>query len=101
MIRTTPGSTLHDTRFPYTTHFRSRIVACNNANDGTPFRLRMPGRGVNMGDGWETRRRREPGYDWCIIELGHASNTEKIEIDTAHFKGNYPDRISEIGRAHV
>ncbi|AEC21543.1 allantoicase [Pusillimonas sp. T7-7] len=75
-------------------HNGGRIVACNNAHYGTPFRLLMPGRGVNMGDGWETRRRREPGYDWCIIELGHASNIEKIEIDTAHFKGNYPDRIS-------
>jgi allantoicase len=71
-----------------------RIVAYNDAHFGVPFRLIMPGRGVNMGDGWETRRRREPGYDWCIIELGHAALVEKIEIDTAHFKGNYPDRVS-------
>src|SRR5690606_10756953 len=75
-------------------HNGGRIVACNNAHYGTPFRVIMPGRGVNMGDGWETRRRREPGYDWCIIELGHAALIEKIEIDTAHFKGNYPDRVS-------
>ena len=47
-----------------------------------------------MGDGWETRRRREPGYDWCIVELAHAVHVEKIEVDTAHFKGNYPDRVS-------
>lgn len=71
-----------------------RIVGYNDAHFGTPFRLIMPGRGVNMGDGWETRRRREPGYDWCIIELGRAATVEKIEIDTAHFKGNYPDRVS-------
>ncbi|NYT75808.1 allantoicase [Alcaligenaceae bacterium] len=71
-----------------------RIVAYNDAHFGVPFRLIMPGRGVNMGDGWETRRRREPGYDWCLIELGHAAIVEKIEIDTAHFKGNYPDRVS-------
>lgn len=77
-----------------------RIVGYNNAHFGTPFRLIMPGRGVNMGDGWETRRRREPGYDWCIIELGHAAIVEKIEVDTAHFKGNYPDRVS-IQAAHV
>jgi allantoicase len=71
-----------------------RIVAYNDAHFGVPFRLIMPGRGANMGDGWETRRRREPGYDWCLIELGHAAQIEKIEIDTAHFKGNYPDRVS-------
>ncbi len=76
-----------------------RIVGYNNAHFGTPFRLIMPGRGVNMGDGWETRRR-EPGYDWCVIELGHAAIVEKIEVDTAHFKGNYPDRVS-IQAAHV
>ena len=71
-----------------------RIVGYNDAHFGVPFRLIMPGRGVNMGDGWETRRRREPGHDWCIIELGHAAVVQKIEVDTAHFKGNYPDRVS-------
>jgi allantoicase len=77
-----------------------RIVGYNDAHYGTPFRLLMPGRGVNMGDGWETRRRREPGYDWCLVALGHPAIVEKIEIDTAHFKGNYPDRVS-IQAAHV
>ncbi|MFA7623333.1 MAG: allantoicase [Pusillimonas sp.] len=71
-----------------------RIVGYNDAHFGVPFRLIRPGRGVNMGDGWETRRRREPGYDWCIVELAHAVHVEKIEVDTAHFKGNYPDRVS-------
>jgi allantoicase len=47
-----------------------------------------------MGDGWETRRRREPGNDWCIVELGASGTIERIEVDTAHFKGNYPDRCS-------
>lgn len=71
-----------------------RIVAYSDAHYGPPFRILMEGRGVNMGDGWETRRRREPGNDWIIVELGHAAVVEKIEVDTAHFKGNYPDRIS-------
>ena len=44
-----------------------------------------------------SRRRREPGNDWIIIELGHAVTVDKIEIDTAHFKGNYPDRVSVQG----
>ena len=47
-----------------------------------------------MGDGWETRRRREPGNDWIVIALGAAGDAKRIEIDTAHFKGNYPDRCS-------
>ena len=47
-----------------------------------------------MGDGWETRRRREPGNDWAIIALGHTGIIKKIEVDTAHFKGNFPDKCS-------
>ena len=74
-----------------------RIVAYNDSHFGSPMPLLTAGRGVNMGDGWETRRRREPGNDWVIIELGHPVVVEKIEIDTAHFKGNYPDRVSVQG----
>jgi len=45
-----------------------------------------------MGDGWETARRRGPGNDWVVFELGKPGTIEEIEIDTAFFKGNYPDR---------
>ena len=45
-------------------------------------------------DGWETRRRREPGFDWIIVKLGAAGIVERIEVDTCHYKGNYPDRCS-------
>jgi allantoicase len=45
-----------------------------------------------MGDGWETRRSRTPGHkDWAIIRLGDAGILESVEIDTAHFKGNFPE----------
>ena len=47
-----------------------------------------------MGDGWETRRRRETGHDWILVRLGATAEIEKVEVDTAHFKGNYPDRCS-------
>ena len=50
-----------------------------------------------MGDGWETRRRRGPGYDWAIVRLGAPGIVSKIEIDTNHFKGNYPDSASLEG----
>jgi allantoicase len=72
-----------------------RPVAWNDASFGSSVTaLLLPGRGLNMGDGWETRRRREPGNDWCVIELGAPGIIEKIEVDTAFFKGNYPDRCS-------
>jgi allantoicase len=70
------------------------LVAANNQHFGAAANMLMPGRGVHMGDGWETRRRREPGNDWCIIALGHRGTIKKVEVDTAHFKGNYPDRCS-------
>ena len=70
------------------------ILAYNNAHYGDVSALLSEGRGKTMGDGWETRRRREPGNDWIIIKLAQKGNIEKIEIDTAHFKGNYPDRAS-------
>jgi allantoicase len=71
-----------------------RAIACNDRHYGSPQNLLAPGRGVNMGDGWETRRRREPGNDWAIVALGHRGRIRRIEVDTAHFKGNYPDRCS-------
>ncbi|WP_179403686.1 allantoicase [Burkholderia guangdongensis] len=71
-----------------------RPVVWNDSHFGPPHPLLTPGRGVNMGDGWETRRRREPGNDWLIVELGHRGSIEEIVVDTAHFKGNYPDRCS-------
>ena len=35
-----------------------------------------------------------PGNEWVIIELGHAGTIRAVELDTAHYKGNYPDRAS-------
>ena len=57
----------------------------------------MPGRARNMGDGWETRRRRGPGHDWAIVRLGAPGVITKVELDTHHFKGNYPDSASLEG----
>ena len=75
-------------------------LACNNEHYGSIRNLLTPGRGVNMGDGWETRRRREPGNDWVVIALARAGTIREIELDTAHFKGNYPDSCSILG-AHL
>jgi allantoicase len=64
---------------------------------GAKDNMIMPGRAKNMADGWETRRRRGPGYDWAIVRLGTAGVISKIEIDTNHFKGNYPESASLEG----
>jgi allantoicase len=71
-----------------------RAIACSDEHYGSMHNLNLAGRGVNMGDGWETARRRGPGNDWVILALGQPGTIEQIEIDTAHFRGNYPDRVS-------
>lgn len=48
-------------------------------------------------DGWETRRRREPGSDWAIVRLGVAGVVRGVVVDTAFFKGNYPPEVSVEG----
>jgi allantoicase len=73
-----------------------RVVAYSDAHYGAFHRLLAPGRGLDMGDGWETRRRRIPGNDWIIVALGARGVLEGIEIDTAHYKGNYPDSFSIV-----
>ena len=67
------------------------VVAANDMFFGNKNNMIMPGRAANMGDGWETRRRRDPGHDWAIVQLGHAGLFKEIEIDTNHYKGNFPD----------
>src|SRR5262245_41538979 len=57
-----------------------RAIACSDQHYGTPLNMLFPGRGVDMGDGWETRRRREPGNEWAIIVLGHSGLIQRIEI---------------------
>jgi allantoicase len=67
-------------------------VAANDEHFGRVANMLAPGNAKNMGDGWETRRRREPGHDWSIIALARPGRIDEIVVDTMHFKGNYPDR---------
>jgi allantoicase len=67
-------------------------IQCNDMFFSHMNNLIMPGRGVNMGDGWETKRNRTPNNrDWVIVRLAHKGVIKKALIDTCHFKGNYPD----------
>ena len=72
-------------------------LACSDMFFSSMNNLIMPGRSENMGDGWETKRRRGPGYDWIILKLGLPGTIRKVEVDTNHFKGNYPDMCSIEG----
>ena len=74
-----------------------RALGCNDMHFGHMSNLIAPGHGLNMGDGWETRRRREPGNDWVILKLGHPGQIHRVEVDTAFFKGNYPSKCSLHG----
>jgi allantoicase len=71
-----------------------RALACSDEHYGSMHNVLLPGRGTSMADGWETRRRRTPGFDWVILELGTAGVPEAVEIDTAYFKGNFPHQVS-------
>ena len=70
------------------------VLACSDMFFGHRHNLIMPGRAVNMSDGWETKRRRGPGHDWAIIKLGTSGEIRRVEVDTTHFKGNFPESCS-------
>jgi allantoicase len=70
------------------------VLGASDMHFGARDNMIMPGRAANMGDGWETRRRRGPGYDWAVVRLGAPGVISRVEIDTNHFKGNYPDSAS-------
>jgi allantoicase len=73
------------------------VLSCSDMFFGPKHNLIMPGRAHNMSDGWETRRRRGPGHDWVIVKLATEGEVRRIEVDTNHFKGNYPDTASIEG----
>ena len=70
------------------------VVTCNDHFFGTKDNLIFPGRAQHMGEGWETRRKRGPGFDWIILKLAGNGKILRVEVDTNHFKGNFPDRCS-------
>ena len=75
-----------------------KAIQCNDMFFSDMSNLIMPNRGVNMGDGWETKRNRTPNNrDWVILKLAHPGSIQKILVDTCHFKGNYPDSCSIEG----
>jgi allantoicase len=72
----------------------SSVIACNNEHFGKAENILAPGKAKNMGDGWETRRRRGKGFDWLILNSLDGKEIDKIEISTHHFRGNFPSHCS-------
>jgi allantoicase len=70
------------------------VVAASDMFFGSRHNLILPGRGRDMSDGWETRRRRGPGHDWAIVRLGKPGAILAAEVDTIHYKGNAPGSCS-------
>ncbi|XP_069697543.1 allantoicase-like isoform X1 [Periplaneta americana] len=91
-------------------------VGYSDAHYGHPRNIIRSGRGINMGDGWETARRLDrpcileadengilqvPGCEWAVFRLGHNGTITRIEVDTNHFKGNFPDSIHIEGTTEL
>lgn len=73
-------------------------ISYSDQHFGTADNLLLPGRGHDMSDGWETKRSRTPGHvDWVIIKLGATIKIDEIVVDTAHFRGNFPQSIKVSG----
>ncbi|KAI0161412.1 hypothetical protein GGR57DRAFT_490118 [Xylariaceae sp. FL1272] len=73
-------------------------VSCSDQHFGTKDNLILPGRGKDMGDGWETKRSRGKGHvDWTIIRLGAPALIQSFIVDTAFFRHNFPQAVTLEG----
>jgi allantoicase len=68
-------------------------TSCSDQHFGTKDNLLLPGRGKDMGDGWETKRTRGEHVDWVIVKLGTKGQITSVVVDTAHFRGNFPQKV--------
>ncbi|MFC7533680.1 allantoicase [Actinoplanes sp. GCM10030250] len=78
--------------------YGATVVDCSNMFYGHPQRMLMPGLAQNMGDGWETSRRRDDANDWIVVSLAAPARLRFADLDTSHFKGNAPGAATLTGR---
>lgn len=74
-------------------------LSSSNSHFGRHENLTLPGRGLDMGDGWETARSRTPNHeDWALVRLGLPGRSiERIVVDTKDFRGNFPRAVRVEG----
>lgn len=87
--------------------FGGRTLSCSDDFFAEKENLIKSGRGIFIPDkytengkwmdGWESRRKRTAGYDWCIVQLGASGVIHGVDIDTNHFLGNHPPFASIEG----
>jgi len=70
------------------------IAARSDQFYSSPRHVISPGLSRVMGEGWETRRRRRPGYEWLVVRLAGRGVIHLAEIDTSWYRGNQPDSAS-------
>src|SRR5688572_15786602 len=81
-----------------------KTLLCSDDFFAEKENLIKPGRGIFIADkytdrgkwmdGWESRRKRVEGHDWCIIQLATPGKIHGVDIDTNHFLGNHPPHAS-------
>jgi allantoicase len=74
-------------------------ISCSDQHFGVRSNILLPGRGKDMGDGWETARSRTKGHvDWVVCRLGLTGRSvEKVVVDTKDFRGNFPRAVTVEG----
>lgn len=70
------------------------VIGASDSFFGSRGNLIAPGRPSGPGQGWETRRRRGPGYDWIVVKLGQPCVPEAIQVETEFYRGNFPEACS-------
>jgi allantoicase len=70
------------------------IAARSDQFYSSPRNVIAPGLSRVIGEGWETRRRRKPGYEWLVVRLAGRGVIHLAEIDTSWYRGNQPDFAS-------
>jgi allantoicase len=75
----------------------SRAICCSDQYFADMNQLISTQPALNMGSGWETKRLNRVGEDWLVLQLGQPGCIRRVELDTKHFKGNFPDSASLQG----
>ena len=73
------------------------VVASSDDFYGSAYVLNRPDQARNMGEGWETRRRRNRDHDWVLIRLGYAGSVSRLVLDTSFYRYNASEAVSVTG----
>jgi len=73
------------------------VVASSDEFYTSASLLIRPDRARTMGEGWETRRRRDAGHDFVLFRLAFVAYVRQLIVDTAHFRYNATAEIMVYG----